>query len=86
MKFEISFNISFVFFIQNLFDVWAWKSLLADDTVASDSFNLHLKFLIDINIIEYSFIDERLADQMCEKLQIACVRLNQSKSVERYNS
>ena len=62
MKSEMSFNISFVSFIQNLFDVWAWKSLLTDDTVVNNSSNLHLKFLIDIGATGYFFIDERLAD------------------------
>ena len=76
MKSKTSFNISFVFFVQNLFDVWAWKPLLTDGTIADDSSNLHLKFLIDISATEYAFIDERLADQMCKKLQIACVKLN----------
>ena len=85
MKSEVSFNISFVFFIQNLFNVWAWKPLLADGTVANDSSSLYLKFLIDTSAIRYAFIDEGLADQVCEKLQIACVRLNQLKPVEGYN-
>ena len=80
------FNISFVSFVQNLFDVWAWKSLLTDGIVANDSFNLHLKFLINIGTTGYAFINERLADQVCEKLQITYVRLNQLKSVEKYNN
>ena len=44
-----------------------------------------MKFLIDTDVIEYFFIDERLADQVCEKLQIIYVRLNWLKSVEEYN-
>ena len=76
MEAEMPFNISFVSFVQNLFDVWVWKLLLADDTVASDSFSLHLKFFINTDATEYAFIDERLADQMCEKLQIIYVKLN----------
>ena len=53
--------------------------------IVNNSFNLHLKFLINTGIIKYVFIDERLADQVCKKLQIVCVRLNQPKSVEGYN-
>ena len=67
MKFETSFNIFFVSFIQNLFDVWTQKPLLADGTVANDSSNLHLKFFINISVTEYVFINEGLTDQMCEK-------------------
>ena len=68
MESETSFNISFVSFIQNPFNVWVQKPLLADGTVVSDSSNLHLKFLIDTDATGYAFIDERLADQVCEKL------------------
>ena len=85
MKFETLFNISFISFVQNSFDVWAWKLLLADGTVVSDSLNLHLKFLINTDVTGYAFIDKRLINQMCEKLQIIYVRLNQSKSVEEYD-
>ena len=53
--------------------------------IASDSSNLHLKFFININTTEYIFIDERLADQVCERLQITCVKLNQPKPVEGYD-
>ena len=76
MKFKTSFNISLVSFIQNSFDVWTQKPLLADNMIINSFFSLHLKFFIDISIIRYVFINERLADQVCEKLQIACVRLN----------
>ena len=86
MEFKMSFNISFVSFVQNLFNVWVWKFLLTDGTVANDSFSLHLKFLINTDATGYSFINERLADQMCEKLQIICVRLNWLKSVEKYDN
>ena len=85
MKFEVSFNISFVFFVQNPFNIWAQKLLLADDIIANDFFNLHLKFLINISITEYAFINKRLVNQICEKLQITYMRLNQSKSVEEYD-
>ena len=85
MKSEVSFNISFISFVQNLFNVWAQKSLLINGIVVSGSSNLHLKFLIDTDVTGYSFIDKRLADQVCEKLQIAYVRLNWLKSVEEYN-
>ena len=54
--------------------------------IANDSSSLHLKFFINTDITEYAFINERLADQICEKLQIVCMRLNQSKSVEGYNN
>ena len=47
--------------------------------------NLHLKFLINTGTTGYVFINEGLADQVCEKLQIAHVRLNWSKSVEGYD-
>ena len=85
MKSEVLFNISFIFFVQNLFNVWVWKSLLTDDIVVSDFSSLHLKFLINISAIEYAFINEGLTDQVCEKLQIACVRLNQLKLIEGYD-
>ena len=76
MKFKVSFNISLIFFVQNSFDIWAQKPLLADSIITDDSFSLHLKFLINTDITKYIFIDERLADQMCEKLQIIYVKLN----------
>ena len=81
----MSFNIFFVFFVQNSFDVWVWKSLLADSTVADDSFNLHLKFFINISTTGYIFINEGLANQICEKLQITYMKLNWLKSVEEYD-
>ena len=85
MESEASFNISFVSFVQNPFNIWAQKSLLTDGTVASDSSNLHLKFFIDTGTTGYAFINKGLADQVCEKLQIAHVRLNWPKSVEEYD-
>ena len=60
--------------------------MLTDDIITDDSSNLHLKFLIDIDITEYAFINKKLANQMCEKLQIIYMRLNWLKSVEKYNS
>ena len=85
MEFKVSFNISLVSFVQNSFNVWAQKPLLADGTIASDSSSLHLKFLIDTSTTGYTFINKRLADQMCKKLQIIYVRLNQPKPVEGYD-
>ena len=85
MESKAPFNISLVSFVQNPFNIWAWKPLLADGTVANGSFNLHLKFLIDTSTTKYAFINEGLADQVCEKLQIAHVRLNQPKPVEEYD-
>ena len=85
MKSETLFNISLVSFIQNSFDVWAWKPLLADDIIVSDFFSLHLKFLIDTGATGYFFINERLANQVYKKLQIAHIRLNWLKSVKGYN-
>ena len=85
MEFKVPFNISFVSFVQNPFNVWVQKPLLTDSIIISDSFNLYLKFLIDISIIGYFFIDKRLADQMYEKLQIVCVKLNWLKSIEEYD-
>ena len=76
MESEAPFNISLVSFVQNPFNVWAQKPLLADGTIANGSFSLHLKFLIDTGATGYTFIDERLADQVCEKLQITHVRLD----------
>ena len=46
---------------------------------------MYLKFLINTDVIEYAFIDEELADQIYEKLQIIYIKLNQLKSVEKYD-
>lgn len=85
MESEAPFNISLISFVRNPFDVWARKPLLADGAVSAGSSSLPLKFLIDTGATGYAFIDEGLADQVCEKLQIARVRLDRPRPVEGYD-
>ena len=54
-------------------------------TLIFDKYEHNLQALMNTNVIEYAFIDEKIAQLVCETLQITFVMLSQSKLVNEFD-
>jgi len=66
-------------------DLFALKSLTIECVLSSNEINYSLKLLIDIEAADYSFIDEVIAQIVCDQLQIESLTLIKAKSIREFN-
>ena len=62
-------------------DSFASESLTTKCVLSSNEINYSLKSLIDIEAADYSFIDEVIAQIVCDQLQIKLLTLIKAKSI-----
>ncbi len=66
-------------------DLFASKSLTTECVLSSNEINYSLKSLIDIEAADYSFINELIAQNVCDYLQIESLSLIKLKSIREFN-
>ncbi len=66
-------------------DLFALKSLTTECVLSSNEINYSLKSLIDTEAADYSFIDELIAQNVCDHLQIKFLSLIKLKSIREFN-
>ncbi len=66
-------------------DLFASKSLTTEYVLSSNEINYSLKSLIDIKATDYLFIDELIAQNVCDHLQIKSLSLIKLKSIKEFN-
>ncbi len=66
-------------------DFFASKSLTIECVLSSNEISYSLKSLIDIEAADYSFIDELIAQNVCDHLQIKSLSLIKFKSIRRFD-
>ncbi len=66
-------------------DLFASKSLTTECVLSSNEISYSLKSLIDIEAADYSFIDELIAQNVCDHLQIESLSLIKLKSIRRFD-
>jgi len=66
-------------------DFFASKSLTIECVLSSNEISYSLKSLIDTEAVNYSFIDELIAQNVCDHLQIKLLSLIKLKSIRRFN-
>ncbi len=66
-------------------DLFALKSLTTECVLSSDEISYSLKSLIDTEAADYSFIDELIAQNVCDHLQIESLSLIKLKSIRKFN-
>jgi len=66
-------------------DLFALKSLTTKCVLFSNEISYSLKSLIDIEAADYSFIDELIAQNVCNQLQIKSLSLIKLKSIRRFD-
>ena len=71
--------------ISSLNDFFASKSLTIECVLFSNEISYSLKLLIDTEAVNYSFIDELIAQNVCDYLQIESLSLIKLKSIRRFN-
>ncbi len=64
---------------------FASKSLTTECVLSSNEISYSLKSLIDTEAVDYSFIDELIAQNVCDHLQIELLSLIKLKSIRRFN-
>ncbi len=64
---------------------FASKSLTIECVLSSNEISYSLKSLIDIKAADYSFIDEVIAQIVCNQLQIESLTLIKVKSIREFN-
>ena len=69
----------------NTFNKFQNNFLIIKYTFIFDKYEHNLQTLMNINIIEYVFIDERIAQLICETFQIIFVFLSRSKFVNEFD-
>ena len=69
----------------SLNDFFALKSLTIEYVLFSNKISYSLKSLIDIEAADYSFIDELIAQNVCDYLQIESLSLIKLKSIRKFN-
>ncbi len=62
-------------------DSFASESLITECVLFSKEISYSLKLLIDIEAADYSFIDEVIAQIVCDQLQIKLLTLIKAKSI-----
>ncbi len=66
-------------------DSFASESLTTECILSSNEISYSLKSLIDIEAADYSFIDEVIAQIVCDQLQIKSLTLIKTKSIQEFN-
>jgi len=66
-------------------DFFASKSLTTECVLSSNEISYSLKSLIDTEAADYSFIDELIAQNVCDHLQIESLFLIKLKSIREFN-
>jgi len=66
-------------------DFFASKSLTTECVLSSNEISYSLKSLIDIEAADYSFIDELIAQNVCDHLQIESLSLIKFKSIRKFD-
>ncbi len=66
-------------------DSFASESLTTECVLSSNEISYSLKSLIDIKAVDYSFIDEVIAQIVCDQLQIKFLTLIKAKSIWEFN-
>jgi len=66
-------------------DLFASKSLTTECVLSSNEISYSLKSLIDIEAADYSFIDELIAQDVCNYLQIESLSLIKLKSIRKFD-
>ncbi len=66
-------------------DFFASKSLTTECVLFSNEISYSLKSLIDIEAADYLFIDEVIAQIVCDQLQIKSLTLIKAKSIQEFN-
>ncbi len=65
--------------------LFASESLTTECVLSSNKINYSLKLLIDIKAADYSFINEVIAQIVCDQLQIKSLTLIKTKSIWEFN-
>ncbi len=66
-------------------DSFASESLIIECVLSSNEISYSLKSLIDIKAADYSFIDEVIAQIVCDQLQIELLTLIKAKSIREFD-
>jgi len=66
-------------------DFFILKSLTTECVLSSNKISYSLKSLIDTEAADYSFIDELIAQNVCDHLQIESLSLIKLKSIREFN-
>ncbi len=66
-------------------DSFASESLITECVLSSNEISYSLKSLIDIEAANYSFIDEVIAQIVCDQLQIESLTLIKAKSIREFD-
>ncbi len=66
-------------------DLFASKSLTTEFVLSSNEISYSLKSLIDTEAADYSFIDELIAQNVCDHLQIESLTLIKAKSIREFD-
>ncbi len=66
-------------------DSFASESLITECILSSNEISYSLKLLIDIEAADYSFIDEVIAQIVCDQLQIELLTLIKAKSIREFD-
>jgi len=66
-------------------DSFTSESLTIEYVLSSNEISYSLKSLIDIKAADYSFIDEVIAQIVCDQLQIKSLTLIKAKSIQEFN-
>jgi len=65
-------------------DSFASEPLITECILSSNEISYSLKSLIDIKAADYSFIDEVIAQIVCDQLQIELLTLIKAKSIREF--
>ncbi len=66
-------------------DSFASESLIIECILSSNEISYSLKSLIDIEAADYSFINEVIAQIVCDQLQIKSLTLIKAKSIREFD-
>ena len=69
----------------NTFNRFQNNSLVIKCTLVFDKYEHNLQTLVDTDVTEYVFIDEKIAQLICETFQIIFVILSRSKLVNEFD-
>ncbi len=67
-------------------DFFASESLTTECVLSSNEISYSLKSLIDIEAADYSFIDEVIAQIVCDQLQIESLTLIKAKLIQEFDN
>ena len=78
-------SISAMFKAFSTFNRFQDNSLVIKCTLVFDKYEHNLQALVNTDVTEYAFIDEKIAQLICETLQITSVMLSRSKLVNEFD-